>query len=606
MPTRRGAIGWPLRIVARAPFESGVLLLAVIYVALQLSPSSYALALGQLGEHETPLLGSPRAIRTDEWSVMTPLFEAAVNNDFHETNETSFYRESLRNFIGLPLLNWGLVFKPLVWPFFAVSPALAYSFFWAATAALMLIGWSFLLREFGFSRTVAAFTSTILYFSPLVQAWSGPGPQLALFPWAMLALVRIRSPIRLALALSVLLPVWWMSMFYLPAFPPLLFLAVALCLAFRPDVFAWRRLAGAVAGLTAGAAIALAYFAPVFRAYADSAYPGHRWATGGGLTAWHVASQFLPGTTTELFKNHIAANISEAATVGSWLPLLGLCVVDVSQVRRRYGLDADLRRDLRRLLVLGLMWALLTLWQLVPLFPLSYLFGLGLSPEARTLFASGALLVVAAAYAVDRLPLRITPLRIATFAIAVFAAWLLASAYLQPANELAFRDELLVLPVLAIVPFVLFAGRFRGQSSRVAVLVVALLPMVAVWGLFNPLQSTQVMFRKPDTEVTRKLDAVAAKRADGAIAVLGFADAVLNGVGYRSVTHVIVTPSPQLFRTYFPEMDERTFNEIFNRYAHISLTLETEPHSPFPDAIRLPIQTMANYAATDRSSGSDK
>ena len=33
---------------------------------------------------------------------MTPLFEAAVNNDFHEVNATSFYGENLRSFIGLP------------------------------------------------------------------------------------------------------------------------------------------------------------------------------------------------------------------------------------------------------------------------------------------------------------------------------------------------------------------------------------------------------------------------------------------------------------------------------------------------------------------------
>ena len=117
------------RLVASAPFESAVLVIAAIYVALHLSPSSYALALGQLGEPETPLLGTPRAIRTDEWSVTTPLFQAAVNNDFRETNDTSFYSENLRSFIGLPLLNWGLVFKPLVWPFFIVPPALAYSFF---------------------------------------------------------------------------------------------------------------------------------------------------------------------------------------------------------------------------------------------------------------------------------------------------------------------------------------------------------------------------------------------------------------------------------------------------------------------------------------------
>lgn len=599
MVTLRRAIASTRRLVVRAPFESAVFLLAVGYVVLHLSPSSYALALGQLGEHETPLLGTPRAIRTDEWSVMTPLFESAANNDFHEVNETSFYGETLRNFIGLPLLNWGIVFKPLVWPFFAVSPALAYSFFWAATAALMLIGWSLLLRAFGFSRTVAAFTSMILYFSPFVQAWSGPGPLLAWFPWVMLALVRIRSPIRIALALAVLIPVWWMSMFYLPALPPLFVLALALCLAFRPDVFAWRRLAGILAGLTVGVAIALAYFAPVFRAYADSVYPGRRWATGGGLPGWQVASQFLPGTTTEYYTNLIAANICEAATVASWLPLLALCVVDIRQVRRRYSVDSDLRRDLRRLGVLALMWALITLWQLVPLPPLSYVFGLGLSPEARTLFASGALLVVTAAYAVDRLPLRVTPLRLVAFAAVVVGAWLLASLDLQPTNELVVRDELLVLiAVVGVAPFAFAAGRSARHASRVAILLVALLPLIVGWGLFNPLQSTRVMFRKPDTQVTRRLDALATKRTDGAIAVSGFADAVLNGVGYRSVTHVIATPSPHLFRKYFPDLDERKFNEIFNRYAHISLTTEEEPYVAQSDVIRLPFRTMAYYAAT--------
>ena len=454
MATLRGAAASTRRLVVRAPFEASVFALAVVYIVLHLSPSSYALALDQLGEQETPLLGIPRAIRTDEWSVMTPLFEASVNNDFREINETSFYGETLRSFIGLPVWNWGLIFKPLVWPFFAVSPALAYSFFWAASAALMLIGWSLLLRELGFSRIVAGFTSAILYFSPFVQAWSGPSPQLALFPWVLFALVRIQSPRRLALALSLLVPVWLLGMFYLPALPPLFFLGLALCLAFRPEIFSRRRLAGALVGVTVGLVITFAYFAPVFRAYADSVYPGHRWATGGELPVWQVASQFLPATTTEHFTNLIAANICEAATVASWLAVLALCVVDVGQIRRRYRSDPELRRDLRRLAVLVAMWALITLWQLVPLAPLSYLFGLGLSPEARTLFASGALLVVAAAYAVDRFPLRITPLRLAAFIAVVAASWLLASFDLQPTNELVVRDELLVLFLVAgITPF---------------------------------------------------------------------------------------------------------------------------------------------------------
>jgi hypothetical protein len=135
------------RLIQRAPFESCVLLLALVDVALSLSPSSYGLALGLLGEQVSALAGIPRRIRTEEWSVVTPLFQAVVNNDFRETNETSFYSETLRSFVGLPLLNWGLLFKPQVWAFFVLPPALAYSIYWASIAVLQLVGWSLALRE---------------------------------------------------------------------------------------------------------------------------------------------------------------------------------------------------------------------------------------------------------------------------------------------------------------------------------------------------------------------------------------------------------------------------------------------------------------------------
>jgi hypothetical protein len=106
------------------------------------------------------------------------------------------------------------------------------------------------------------------------------------------------------------------------------------------------------------------------------------------------------------------------------------------------------------------------------------------------------------------------------------------------------------------------------------------------------------MFERPETEVTARLDALAAERPDGAIAVDGIPDAILNGVGYRSVTHVIVTPSPETFRLYFPDLDEKRFNHIFNRFAHYGLTDRPEPYVASPDNVRLPIETMSGYAAT--------
>jgi hypothetical protein len=598
MPTYRSAVGSVARFIARWPFEVGVLVLAVAYVAAHWSPSSYALAIEQLGGPAEPTLGSPRLIRSDEWAVVTPLFEAAVNNDFRETNNTSFYGETLHSFIGLPLLNWGLVFKPLMWPFFLVSPQLAYSSYWAALSVLMLVGWSTLLRAFGFSQLVASFVSAILFFSPFVQAWSGPGHLLAVFPWLLLAIVRIRSHIILAVALSALVPVWLIGLFYVPSIPPLTFLGAALLVALRPEVFAPRRLFALLAGMVAGAAITLAYFAPVLNAYADSVYPGSRWVRGGALPEWQVISQFLPGTTTERFTNLINANICEAATVATWLPLLVACTLDVPEIRRRFGEDLGLRRNLRRLGVLAAAWVTITAWQVVPLPPLSYALGLGLAPEVRTVFASGALLLIATAYALDRLPLKLTPLRLAVFAASVVSAWLAASFDLQAAADLRVRDELLVLILVAgLVPFAAVIRHPEPRVVHAAILLTVLAPTLATWGTFNPIQSTKVMFEKPDTDVTRKLDALATTRPDGAIAVTGFAGAVLNGVGYRSVTHVLAVPSPELFREYFPEMDEERFNRVFNRYAHVELTAAKEPRVTQDSLIQLPVATMARHAA---------
>jgi hypothetical protein len=106
------------------------------------------------------------------------------------------------------------------------------------------------------------------------------------------------------------------------------------------------------------------------------------------------------------------------------------------------------------------------------------------------------------------------------------------------------------------------------------------------------------MFRKPNTAVTRELDALAARRRDHAIAVEGFHGAILNGVGYRSVTHVVTVPDPGLFRKWFPTMPEPRFNLLFNRYAGIGLTNASQPQLIRADAVLLPKRRMSKFAST--------
>ena len=100
----------------------------IIYVFHAWSPSSYGFFLQYIQAENTGIVwGAPRPIRSDEWAVVTPLTQALVNNDFEQFNTTSLYNENLRINYGLPIYDWGMIFKPTMWGYLLLSPAYAYS-----------------------------------------------------------------------------------------------------------------------------------------------------------------------------------------------------------------------------------------------------------------------------------------------------------------------------------------------------------------------------------------------------------------------------------------------------------------------------------------------
>ena len=589
----RGVPGW-LR------FEFVIVAIGLGYVALRLSPSSYSLGLYQLGAYSPPVVGSPRLIRYDEWAVLTPQFQAAVNNDFRVVNETSFYGETLLGTSGLPIRNWGLIFKPQVWAFFVASPAIAYSIYWATQFVAFLCGWSVLLRKLGFKATTAAITASVLFLSPFVQAWwSGFGFQLALFPWVVWLVLAVRSHVALAAILALVVPVWFIGQFYVPGIPPLVLLGLGLLLAFRPATLTLRRCAAIAAGGAAGGAITLAYFHPVFRAFSDSVYPGSRWTLGGALPAWQSASQLFPGITSEGYREVVGENICVIAVVSSWLPLAAICVVRWGAAFSGAGGKIWRSNELRPIVVMTGLALGFAVWQLTILgAPMSYVFGLGFSTEQRVLFAAGAPLVIAAAWALQRLPIEVSVVRVAAFAMTVVAAWAIASIQLFE-SSFVLRDELIVVLPFAGIGVVAAAKRLRGTSWRwrVAVMLAASVPSLQ-WLLFNPVQSTTVIFERPVSTVTRSLDQLAARRPDGAIAPrIIFSGAILNGAGYRSVTHTIATPSPNLFRRWFPDLPERYFRNEFNRYIQLQTADVDSPELRGLDLVLLPANVIARHAS---------
>jgi hypothetical protein len=81
------------------PFIGIVIAICAVYALIGLTPSSYAIVLKAIGVADPGLLfGTPRPIRSDEWTMWTPYVQITVNNGFDRFNATSPYGEDLRNF----------------------------------------------------------------------------------------------------------------------------------------------------------------------------------------------------------------------------------------------------------------------------------------------------------------------------------------------------------------------------------------------------------------------------------------------------------------------------------------------------------------------------
>ncbi|HSF03859.1 MAG TPA: hypothetical protein VLA62_12660, partial [Solirubrobacterales bacterium] len=333
---------------------------------------SYALVFDLVGlPREGLVFGEPREIRQDEWVRWTPFMRAAVNNHFGRFNETSLYREDLRNVEGLPLADWALAFKPYFWPFFLVDAAHAFSFYHAFWIAAFLVGYHRLFRVLGWRRTQAAFASLALFFSGFSQFWwTTYGPVLAGFPWILLAALAPRGPRPRSILVAGATAAWLLASLHPPIQITLGFVALVVLLAFRRDALGPRTLLPTLLGAAVGAALVAFYYRDVFLAMAGTFYPGQREGGGGGgsIAVLQWLSHFFPRLVTRGYETVIGVeNVCEAATVGSWVPLLAVCFVDHRALRDRLrGTDARGREVRRRLAIISVAVVLTSLWILLP------------------------------------------------------------------------------------------------------------------------------------------------------------------------------------------------------------------------------------------------
>ena len=592
---------WCRQRAASHVFELIITILLIGYFALDLTPSAYAYVLRTIGVTQTGLLlGEPSPLRSDEFIVWTPYLQAAVRNGFHRYNETSVYGEDMRNFNALPLWDWALAFKPQFWGFFALPPDRAFSLYHTLLIGSFLIGWSAVFRNWAFPPSWAAAASLLYFFSGANQfSWTTSGPLVAVFPLLLLAYCsEVRSSFKFLL-LTWLIAVWLFSHFYPPVFISLALTAPFLIGAFRPGTLNWRNIGvGALAFLAACLLVRL-YFDTVFGVMAATVFPGSR-SFPGGLLAWQQGlANFFPFVTTRMEESLIGANAFEVTTASSYLPLVALIFLDwrnlLDKLISRDPADAPPRRAIY-LLLAGL--ALLAAWSFLPIpSDVGALLLLDKVQPQRMVYASGILLIALALLLLKTGGARWSLARFLLLTSVVVCVWILTKGGPSLSPQVAFSHfgywDITIIPAVGLAGLWVWS---RKGSPVPALLVACVAVNIAGFGWINPLQSAKPIFANIDTPVMDGFRDLQQRDPRHWLVASGMPGATLNGLGFRSVNHVLIAPQLAFFRPYFPELGDAKFNNIFNRYARIELAPVNEPYVAANDLIFVPIAPFLSPA----------
>ncbi|HHA2573392.1 TPA: hypothetical protein ACOEN9_002015 [Stenotrophomonas maltophilia] len=576
-----------------------IALLCILYVAFALTPSSYSLAYEYLGlAPQNPVLGSARMIRSDEWIVFTPYIQIAVNNDFGQFNAHSPYHESLRTFQALPLLDWGLLFKPYHWAFFVLPAANAYSFFFMFMAMAFLSGWALFLRQLRMPVPAAVLVSATLFFAPFVQVWwTSNAGAFALAPWAAAAWLCIGNRWVRILASAYALAVWVIAVSYPPFIISSLLAMAVLVLAFRRDALTLPRLIDAgIAGALA-LAVFIGYFHDIIPIVRNTVYPGQRQSAGGGVGLTSLFAHVFPNLMTyrfaplPMFKG---SNECEIAVLGSLLPLFTLVLADGARLREW------VRGHRGSVLALTAGVLLIACWIFLPVPVLvGKLTGLSMVPPARALLAFGLLLNIGCAMILVHCGVRLERRRLLLLAALLMAGsvakFLFGEGQFSRLHSAADAIPYLCLAGLAV------AARRPKLSAHAATLVLATAALANLLGngLFNPVQPAGPIFAMDRTAVLHSLQARgSATTPEGALVAPGGFGALLPGVGIPAVNHVLYLPQMEYFRRYFPLMSDEAFNFTFNRYHHITVAPEGDaPQVLQGDLVELPAKALLAHPA---------
>lgn len=167
-----------------------VLVLAVLF---KLHGSSLDLwnSIFTTGVKDTPLWGSPRFIRSDEWAVTTPFIFSQKYNHFNVfTNIIRGTNTEVFSLYGLPVFSILAIFRPYHLGYLLFGLSYGLSFFWVLRIiSLLLVTFELVMLITNSNKRLAFVAAMMITFAPIVQWWFATNGTVELFVFGQLAII---------------------------------------------------------------------------------------------------------------------------------------------------------------------------------------------------------------------------------------------------------------------------------------------------------------------------------------------------------------------------------------------------------------------------------
>lgn len=564
------------------------LLLLALCTLFEVSGSSIGLLTDSLGGESNTIYGVSRPIRADEWQTNTPM---ALSQCVNLGGTFQYFSETVRAtttdmFIvyGQPLWDIAELFRPTHWGYLLFEAAKGLAFFWCGRFIfLFMVSFEFAYRVLcrGY-KLLSAVYACMVAFSPLVQWWFAINGLVEMLIFGQLAFVFLDFYLnteshlkRFFLALGI---AWCLGIYALVFYPawqvPFAYVFVAMLIAVlitRLPQAKKSKYDVAFIFIALGVlCLFLSYIGlkswDTIQIELNTAYPGKRVSTGGD--AWCTLFFYLNDLFTPFKSQYAIINQCEDATFFTLFPLsLVLPLYMAIKFKKQRAIVFALG-TVSAFFIIYLVFGVPDVVAQVSL--------LGRTTYNRAISALTFALLLMLFAAIPHLPEHVTS---AVVGIAVASGVVAIAGYCATASP-SIKMAMVAMSILVIAIAAILCSRshrcfFAASFLGVALICGALVNPVITGlnGMENNgvIKAIQEASNKDDEWVT--INTYYAENNAPLIA------------GAKAINSTNIYPALSRWEVLDPS---GSYNEVYNRYAHIYIKLTGEEGSPAVFALRNP------------------